>query len=161
LFDHEKLEVYRPSLDYVAMACEAAVGSSGAPRSTRAQLVRSSRSIPLSMAEGNGKRTRADRARFLDIAPGSAMQCAAAVDVLRRLNAMDAERAGEHKALIHRIVSMLVRLATGPARSAGEDGGAYSLDGASDYENDYEPVNRGSIGEGGRVVALAADGGAS
>jgi hypothetical protein len=36
---------------------------------------------PLNIAEGNGKRNLKDRARFLDIACGSALECAAIQDV--------------------------------------------------------------------------------
>ena len=46
------------------------------------QLDRASTSIPLNIAEGNGKFTGADRCRYFDNAHGSALECAAALDVL-------------------------------------------------------------------------------
>ena len=46
------------------------------------QLDRASTSIPLNIAEGNGKFTGADRCRFFDHARGSALESAAALDVL-------------------------------------------------------------------------------
>lgn len=46
------------------------------------QLDRASTSIPLNIAEGNGKYTPKDRCRFFDIARGSAFECAAVLDVL-------------------------------------------------------------------------------
>ncbi len=48
----------------------------------RDQLDRASTSIVLNLAEGNGKFTPPDRCRFFDIARGSALECAAALDVL-------------------------------------------------------------------------------
>ncbi len=51
---------------------------SGVDRRTRDQLLRASRSIPLNIAEGNGKGTNADHRRS-DIARGSAMECRFAV----------------------------------------------------------------------------------
>ncbi|MGA2867259.1 MAG: four helix bundle protein, partial [Verrucomicrobiota bacterium] len=48
----------------------------------RDQLDRASTSSVLNLAEGNGKFTSPDRGRFLDIWRGSALECAAALDVL-------------------------------------------------------------------------------
>jgi len=70
-------------------------------------LDRASTSIPLNLAEGNGKFTDADRCRFFDIARGSALECAACLDVLVAKNRID--NAVEGKAQLLRIVSMLVR----------------------------------------------------
>src|SRR5947207_6782236 len=41
-----------------------------------------STSIPLNIAEGNGKFSAKDRARFFEMARGSALECAACLDVL-------------------------------------------------------------------------------
>ena len=46
------------------------------------QLDRASTSIPLNIAEGNGKYAPKDRCRFFDIAHGSALECAAGLDIL-------------------------------------------------------------------------------
>ena len=48
----------------------------------RDQLQRASTSIPLNVAEASGKTGTADRARFCAIARGSALECAAILDVL-------------------------------------------------------------------------------
>lgn len=50
--------------------------------SVRDQLDRASTSIPLNIAEGNGKFTSADRCRFFDNARGSALESAACLDVM-------------------------------------------------------------------------------
>lgn len=50
------------------------------------QVVRSSFSIALNIAEGSGKSSAKELNRFLDIALGSAYETVAAVDTLRRNN---------------------------------------------------------------------------
>ncbi len=69
---------------------------------------RASTSIPLNIAERNGKYTDADRCRFFDIARGSALESGACLDVLvakKRVNQPDSG-----KEILARIVSMLVGL---------------------------------------------------
>jgi four helix bundle protein len=80
-FDHEKLEVYREAIALNAWLFELLESM---PRigDVRDQLDRASASIPFNIAEGNGKYLPKDRCRFFDIAHGSALECAAALDVL-------------------------------------------------------------------------------
>ena len=56
------------------------VGISGPLRN---QFERASSSIVLNLAEGSGKRTRADRRRFYYIALGSVRECEAVVELLQ------------------------------------------------------------------------------
>ena len=80
-FDHERLDVDRLSIDYVARSFEEVQPLEGLHRHARDQWLRAAQSIPLSIAEGNGKRSLKDRTRFLDIARGSVMECAVIQDV--------------------------------------------------------------------------------
>jgi len=52
---HEKLDVYRLSIDYVAWVYEQSAALTGIDRHARDQWLRASQSIPLNIAEGNGK----------------------------------------------------------------------------------------------------------
>jgi len=52
---HEKLDVYRLSLRYVAWVYERANDLVGVHRPARDQWLRASQSIPLNIAEGNGE----------------------------------------------------------------------------------------------------------
>jgi four helix bundle protein len=106
-FDHEKLDVYQDAIGFVSWIDELL---EEIPKSLAVcnQLDRASTSIPLNIAEGNGKYTEADRCRFFDIARGSALECAACLDVLVAKNRIDSAESG--KAILVRIVSMLVGL---------------------------------------------------
>jgi four helix bundle protein len=63
-FDHERLDVYRLTIQ-------------GTRISAIKHLDEASTSVALNIAEGNGKRSLLDRARYLDIARGSALESAA------------------------------------------------------------------------------------
>ena len=108
-FDHEKLNVYQDSIRFVSWT---EVLLQTIPKSIAAhnQLDRASTSVPLNIAEGNGKHTSADRCRFFDIARGSALECAACLDVLVAKGVVEAGKAGEGKERLVNIVSMLVGL---------------------------------------------------
>ena len=107
LLDHERLDAFQVALEFAAMV--PALTKAARP-ALRDQLERASSSVALTLAEGCARRTRRDRHHFFSIAQGSAMECAAALDILRvtgHLAAADATRA-KHK--LTRIVQMLVGL---------------------------------------------------
>ena len=111
-FDHEKLDVYRLAIDFQSWLAQLLEnGSLTGPRlSALKHLDDASTSISNNIAEGNGKRSPADRSRFLDISRGSALECAACIDVLVARKRLDLRTAQEGKAILVRIVSMLVKL---------------------------------------------------
>src|SRR5437899_11637130 len=108
-FDHEKLNVYQ-----VSLAFNEWVGGLlplvKAKAAAKDQLDRSATSIPLNIAEGNGKFSKRDRARFFDIARGSALEAAATLDVLvsRKLAATLQVTAAKEQLV--QIVNMLMGL---------------------------------------------------
>jgi four helix bundle protein len=81
-FDHERLDGYRLSIAYVALSYQIAKSLSGSNRQARDQWLLAAQSIPLNIAEGNGKQSLKDKNRFFEIARGSALECAAIHDVL-------------------------------------------------------------------------------
>jgi four helix bundle protein len=108
-FDHEKLEVYQESLAFIAWL-EPLMQQLPKSIAVRDQLDRASTSIVLNLAEGNGKFTRPDRCRFFDISRGSALECAAALDVLAFQGRGELAVVAPGKERLRRIVSMLVGL---------------------------------------------------
>jgi len=109
-FDHERLDVYRLSIEFGAFAAASLDGLSDPHRRPRDQRLRSSRSIPQNMAEGNGKRVGPDRRRFFEIARGSALEPAATLDVLVAVGVVDEATAFTGKRMIRRIVAMLTKM---------------------------------------------------
>ena len=110
IFDHEKLDVYRLSIEYVAASYGIAKALAGVNRHIRDQWLRAAQSIPLNIAEGNGKQSLKDKNRFFEIARGSALECAAIHDVLKAFAAVEGEPNRRGKSQLRRIVSMLTRL---------------------------------------------------
>lgn len=109
LFDHEKLNVYGKCLEFVAWATTI-LERVPKTMAVHNQLDRSSTSIPLNIAEGTGKFTAPDRCRYYDSARGSALECAACLDVLVAKRVLQPDEITEGKGLLRPIVSMLVGL---------------------------------------------------
>ena len=142
---HEKLDVYRLSIDYVAWVFAQSVELTGIHRHARDQWLRASQSIPLNIAEGNGKTAEADRRRYFEIARGSALECAAVQDVLRVGNALEENEHQDRKKHLDRIAAMLSRLG-GRGYSVREDA---AIDDAepSDFDPDSD-FDRGESQQG-------------
>src|ERR1044071_439328 len=79
-FDHERLDVYREAIAFVAWV-SALLESVDRIGEVKDQLDRASTSVAFNTAEGNGKYNSKDRCRFFDIAHGSALECAAGLDI--------------------------------------------------------------------------------
>ncbi len=108
-FDHEKLTVYQRSLKFITWSTDLLV-SVPSKLSVHSQLDRASTSIPLNIAEGNGRFTPADRCRFFDIARGSTLECAAALDVLVAKKVLTEADIEAGKADLVEMTSMLIGL---------------------------------------------------
>jgi four helix bundle protein len=109
MFDHEKLEVYLESLRVIAWL-EPLLEKLPKSISVRDQLDRASTSIPLNIAEGNGKFTKTDRCHYFDNARGSSLECAAALDVLVAKAKCELTEVLPGKERLRGVVSMLVGL---------------------------------------------------
>jgi four helix bundle protein len=109
LFDHEKLNVYQESLAFIRWTVPV-LEKLPSSASVRGQLDRASTSIPLNIAEGNGKFTPPDRCRFFDVARGSALECAACLDVVVAKGFLGGTEVADGKTRLVGIVSMIVGL---------------------------------------------------
>lgn len=107
---HEDLASYQAAIEFLALSTTVLAKTGRGHAGLADQLRRAALSIPLNIAEGYGKRSTAERCRFYDIARGSAHECGAVYDALRVLGAIDEPSLIQGKALLVRIVSMLVRM---------------------------------------------------
>ena len=108
-FGHEKLDVYQDTIAFFAWLCTI-MDTAARVGDVRDQLDRASASIALNIAEGNGKYSAKDRCRFFDTAHGSALECAAGLDVLVARRKLSKEQIREGKERLQKIVQMLVGL---------------------------------------------------
>ena len=108
LLDYEKLDAYRVALEFQSLASQLVPKRGYAE--LRDQLDRASISIVLNIAEGCGRRSPADKARFCSMARGSATECAAILDLLGARGLVDERLRNRTRSLLVRIVQMLSRL---------------------------------------------------
>ena len=129
-FDHEKLDVYQEAIAFCGWIGEL-LSQISAKAAAKDHLDRASTSLPLNIAQGNGKFSTVDRARFLEIARSSALECAACLDVLAVRKLVAAERILPAKERLVRIVNMLMGMLkrfSGRAQFLREDEGLYAID---------------------------------
>jgi four helix bundle protein len=107
VLDVERLEVYQVALEFQALVSACRLRRDAPLRS---QLERATASILLNLAEGSGRRHRGDKARFYGIARGSAMECAAAFDIIRIRRMASTAECVRARGLLVRIVQMVSKL---------------------------------------------------
>jgi four helix bundle protein len=108
---YQRLDVYRCAVRALALS---ATISNDIPKGYSAlsdQLRRAALSVSLNIAEGSGRPSGADAARFYGTARGSAMECAAVLDACAAIGVEEDERRREAVELYGRIVEMLSRMA--------------------------------------------------
>jgi four helix bundle protein len=144
---HEKPDVYRLAIGYVAWVFEHSEKLNGVHRHARDQWLRASQSIPLNIAEGNGKTAEPDRRRYFEIARGSVLECAAIQDVLVVGRGLEEDESRERKIELDRMAAMLSRLGK-RGYSVQEESPAYRIDFDSDSDFDPDETNSQQAGTG-------------
>ena len=123
-FHHEKLRVYQRALEFATWSQDL-IESLTKKTSTRDHLERSGDSIALNIAEGNGKFSRKDRARFFQIAHGSALESAACLDLLIARRCCAADSIIKGKSILEQIVKMLFTMLDQLGCRIAEDAAEY------------------------------------
>src|SRR5690606_4584809 len=106
----QKLDVYQRGIEFLSLANRIRGRLPKGNADLADQLRRASQSIPQNIAEGCGRTTRADKAKHYAIARGSAMECAAHLDVMKLDELVESELYERGTDLLERIVAMLTKL---------------------------------------------------
>jgi four helix bundle protein len=107
VFLFEKLDVYQNSLVFAKEVIQASNRFSRGNYAIADQLRRASLSIPLNIAEGNGRWHSKDRKSFFLIARGSAFECVPLIEICRDLGLVEPKQAEEWRDNIKEIGRML------------------------------------------------------
>jgi four helix bundle protein len=124
---HESLTVYPRSVGFVAWSCYLCRSKSEIAGEIQNQYKHAFISIPLNIAEWAGKQSGKDQARLYDNARGSALECAACLDVLVAMQLVLPQEIESGIEQVAEIVAMLTSLAKSVAGGrVNEDTVSYS-----------------------------------
>lgn len=108
-FHHEKLSIYRKSIEFVARA-EEIVQTISTRAAVKDQIERAAESIPFHVAASNANQSASEQRRLIDIAIGSVAECAACLDVMNAKQLVDSSRVDEEKRQLLEMFKMLFGL---------------------------------------------------
>lgn len=121
-FHHEHLDVYRVAIEFVVLTDGITSELARGRDYLVDQLQRAATSVPLNIAEGAAEFSRREKARLYRIARRSASECAAILDICKRLQLVDVHAIGEAQDLLHRVISMLTQLTKSDTETDTETG---------------------------------------
>ena len=107
MLDHERLRVYQVAIAFAELALRIIERIPRGAGKLADQLFRSSTSIPANIAEGVGKRSKAERRNYYDHARGSAFESGSHLDIVRLLRCIPDADIDRGKSLLIEIVKML------------------------------------------------------
>ena len=142
-FHHEKLTIYQRALDFARWS-QTLIESITKKTSTRDHLERAGDSIALNIAEGNGKFSGRDPARFCQIAHGSALESAACLDLFVARQCCENAAIVEGKAPLEEIVRMLFKLLDNLGCRVADDWSEYGIEIEKEEGEEEEKEGRGS-----------------
>jgi four helix bundle protein len=110
-FDHERLDVYHRAIEFLDVVDEIVAAAPAGRAHLKDQIDRAATSVVLNIAEGAGEFSPRDKRRFYRMARRSATECAAVLDIFARRRHPLPDVIMKARALLLRVVSMLVRMA--------------------------------------------------
>lgn len=110
-FTFENLDVYKRALHFATNIEELLSShSSSLNRGFIDQLSRASLSIPLNIAEGNGRWHQADKRQFFWIARGSVFECVPLIEILMTKNCLSISEYKSYRNDLEALGKMLTKL---------------------------------------------------
>jgi len=128
LFDHERLLAYQEATRFVAWLAPRLEDLKKC-RVMHDQLERASTSIALNLAEGNARFSMKERSRYLEIANGSTMECAAALDVLCAQGYLTPADTTAGKRMLKHVAGLIIGLRNNAQNRIAEEGVGYGEEG--------------------------------
>jgi len=110
MLSFQKLRVYQRSIEFLALAMDVIAALPKGHAELADQLLRAAQSQPRNIAEGAGRRTAVDQARFYTHARGSAMEAAAALDTMLVMKLITESSYRRGIELLEAIVGMLTNM---------------------------------------------------
>ena len=110
MLGYQRLDVYQCATRLLAHCARLSQDTPKGYASLADQIRRASLSVPLNIAEGAGRPSATDAARFYGIARGSTMECGAILDAFAAVGGGDAVSLEEARVLVVRIVEMLTKM---------------------------------------------------
>jgi four helix bundle protein len=110
MLSFQKLRVYQRSIEFLALVMDVIAALPKGHAELADQLLRAAQSQPRNIAEGAGRRTAVDQARFYAHARGSAMESAAALDTMLVMRLVADVTHARGIELLEGIVGMLTKM---------------------------------------------------
>lgn len=109
-FSFENLEVYQRSIRFNA-EIEDLLNQPGVTRTLADQLSRAALSVPLNIAEGNGRWHKGDKRQFFWIARGSVFECVPIIEILYLKKILASDERDHLRSQLEVMGKMLTKLA--------------------------------------------------
>ena len=161
VFWHERLEVYQRALAFVQRA-EVIGGEASESADVLGHLDRASESVAEGIVTGNSHWSAEAKSRYFGIAYGSALECAACLDVCSVLALVPAARCRREKMELRTLVRMLVGLIRSQQQGVHEPSAEYEVTSDSHraepcFDHERLEVYQAALGFVGWAKALTAD----
>jgi four helix bundle protein len=156
LFGHEKLKVYQKGMDFVVIRTSLL---EIVPRRVAAcdHLDRGAESILLNIAHASSSWSPKDRIVHLGHATGSALECAACLDIFVAKELLNASKVHPGKCLLAEIVSMLIAMRETTANRVREDHAEYRTEKGKLFCHEDLDVYQAAIQLTGWVESMFAE----